>query len=128
MHFWQEGYGFEYNPQRFQAIKNTHLKNDLKSVIEAIKEKENVEPIIITTSAKRSDLAFISYFDQSKVWSQNRPVLLLFGTGKGLSDDLMAKSDFQLKPIEGFTDFNHLSVRSAAAIIFDKWLGFDVQR
>ncbi|OGB83431.1 tRNA (guanosine(37)-N1)-methyltransferase TrmD [candidate division TM6 bacterium RIFCSPHIGHO2_12_FULL_32_22] len=125
LHFWQEGYGFEYNPQRFKAIKNTHLKNDLKSVIEAIKEKENIDPIIITTSAKRSDLALISYFDQSKVWSKNRPILLIFGTGKGLSDDLMAKSDFQLKPIEGFTDFNHLSVRSAVAIILDKWLGLN---
>ena len=125
LHFWQEGYGFEYNPQRFKAIKNTHLKNDLKSVIEAIKEKENIDPIIITTSAKRSDLALISYFDQSKVWSKNRPILWIFGTGKGLSDDLMAKSDFQLKPIEGFTDFNHLSVRSAVAIILDKWLGLN---
>ena len=125
LHFLQEGYGFEYNPQRFKAIKNTHLKNDLKSVIEAIKEKENIDPIIITTSAKRSDLALISYFDQSKVWSKNRPILLIFGTGKGLSDDLMAKSDFQLKPIEGFTDFNHLSVRSAVAIILDKWLGLN---
>ena len=125
LHFWQEGYGFEYNPQRFKAIKNTHLKNDLKSVIEAIKEKENIDPIIITTSAKRSDLALISYFDQPKVWSKNRPILWIFGTGKGLSDDLMAKSDFQLKPIEGFTDFNHLSVRSAVAIILDKWLGLN---
>ena len=26
-------------------------------------------------------------------------------------------------PLEGFSDYNHLSVRSAAAIVFDRWLG-----
>jgi len=31
--------------------------------------------------------------------------------------------DMLLEPIEGYTDYNHLSVRSAAAIILDRLLG-----
>lgn len=124
LHFWKEGYGYAYNPQRFQALKRVFLKDSLNSVIEEIREKEGKEPIIISTSAKRSKSS-ISYFDQSKVWSLNRPVLFVFGTGQGLSKELIEKSDFVLNPVEGFTDFNHLSVRSAVAIILDRWLALN---
>jgi hypothetical protein len=48
------------------------------------------------------------------------------GTAKGLSDELIARCDYLLLPIEGFTDFNHLSVRSAAAVILDRWMGINL--
>jgi hypothetical protein len=57
------------------------------------------------------------------VWKKERPVLLVFGTGQGLSPSLIEKADYGLIPIEGFTEYKHLSVRSAAAIILDRWLG-----
>jgi len=49
--------------------------------------------------------------------------LLLLGTGWGLTDTVLAQSDYLLEPIDGGTDYNHLSVRSAAAIILDRLLG-----
>ena len=46
-----------------------------------------------------------------------RPVIL-FWDGAELSHGLfIERCDYLLGPIEGFSDFNHLSVRSAAAII-----------
>ena len=54
---------------------------------------------------------------------QDRPVLFLFGTGQGLSKQVLERADFLLLPVHGLTDFNHLSVRSAVAIILDRWLG-----
>ena len=51
------------------------------------------------------------------------PCLLLLGTGWGLTDTVLAQSDYLLEPIDGGTDYNHLSVRSAAAIILDRLLG-----
>jgi hypothetical protein len=51
------------------------------------------------------------------------PCLLIFGTAWGLSPALLETADFVLAPIEGPTDYNHLSVRSAAAIILDRLLG-----
>lgn len=50
------------------------------------------------------------------------PVIIILGTGRGLGDELLAKCDGQLRPIR-FINENHLSVRSAAAIIADRILG-----
>jgi len=45
---------------------------------------------------------------------------LLFGTGHGLSGSVLQRADAFLEPIVGPTDFNHLSVRAAAAITLDR--------
>jgi hypothetical protein len=52
-------------------------------------------------------------------------LLLLFGTGWGLTNEMLAECDFVLEPIAGLgkNSYNHLSVRSAAAIILDRLLG-----
>ena len=47
-------------------------------------------------------------------------VLLLFGTGWGLAPEALARMDDVLEPVRGTTDYNHLSVRSAASIILDR--------
>ncbi len=54
---------------------------------------------------------------------ETRPFLILFGTGWGLTETLLLQSDYVLEAIEGRGDYNHLSVRSAAAIILDRLLG-----
>jgi hypothetical protein len=51
------------------------------------------------------------------------PIVLAFGTAWGLSPAFMAEADFVLEPLAGSGDYNHLSVRSAAAIILDRLLG-----
>jgi hypothetical protein len=54
---------------------------------------------------------------------ETRPFLVLFGTGWGLTEATLSQADYVLEPIQGRTEFNHLSVRSAAAIILDRLLG-----
>jgi hypothetical protein len=49
--------------------------------------------------------------------------LLMFGTGWGMSEELLARADYFLAPIDGPTPYNHLSVRSACAIILDRLFG-----
>ncbi len=51
------------------------------------------------------------------------PWLILLGTGWGLTDEVLAACDGQLPPISGGTDYNHLSVRSACAILLDRLYG-----
>ncbi|HKY40834.1 MAG TPA: RNA methyltransferase [Polyangiaceae bacterium] len=53
------------------------------------------------------------------------PVLIVFGTGWGLADEVMQRATQMLAPIRSPREdgFNHLSVRAAAAIIFDRLLG-----
>ena len=51
------------------------------------------------------------------------PYLLMFGTGHGMSDALLHRAEYFLDPIYGPGDYNHLSVRSACAIVLDRLLG-----
>ena len=126
--FWKEGIGFEYNRCRYDAIQLVQLADSLQSVIRDIEKKEGKKPLIIATSAQIGDAQkAISYYDQKKVWEAKRPVLIVFGTGQGLTQEVIEQSDFLLLPVQGFVEFNHLSVRSAAAIVLDKWLGINQQ-
>jgi tRNA (guanine37-N1)-methyltransferase len=127
--FWKKGVGFDYNRCRYDAIQLVDLVDSLGAVVEAIEKKEGKKPLIIATSALRAQAQqVISFFDQKKVWQADRPVLILVGTGQGLDQSVIDRSDFLFVPIEGFVAFNHLSVRSAAAIVFDRWLGINQQK
>ena len=126
--FWNMPVGISYNKHRHQAVSRVRLQNNLDEVIAAITEQEGQAPIIIATSARSvSHIQKITYYDQSIVWQSGRPVLFLFGTAKGIAPHVVEKCDYLLGPIQGFTDFNHLSVRSAAAVIFDRWLGINIK-
>jgi len=125
--FWKKGIGFEYNRCRYNAIQLVQLVDSLDEVIKKIEEKEGKKPLVVATSAQLTDAQeVISFYDQKKVWKADRPVLMLFGTGQGLSQAVIERCDYVLLPINGFPDFNHLSVRSAAAIILDRWLGINL--
>jgi len=128
--FWQTGFGVEYNVHRHVAVNKVKLSNDVNAVVEEIKKIEGKEPIIIATSAKKDQFnqsKYITYNDQDKVWQHDAPVLFLFGTGHGISKHILDRCDYILEPIYGFSDFNHLSVRSATAVILDRWLGINLK-
>ncbi len=125
--FWCSENGISYNKSRHKAISLVTVKDTIEQAIAAIEEKEGVAPLVVVTSASQGQdhASFITFYDQHRVWESGRPVLLVFGTGKGLQGSFLKKSDFQLVPVEGFTNFNHLSVRSAAAIVLDRWVGIN---
>ena len=132
LNFWLSKEGKEYNLSRFNAVNRVCPAQNLDDVVNQIREKEQKEPLIITTSAKDAasqdgadKTEFIDYFSQGKVFEKNRPVLIVLGTGQGLNEEVIRRSDYLLAPVKGLTDYNHLSVRSAAAIIMDRWLGLN---
>ena len=123
LEFWH-GDGSTYNKSRHEALASVSVNDSLDGVIHEIQAKEGVRPIVIATSARFvPEAQNITFYEQSRVWADSRPVLILFGTGQGLADSALRKSDFVLLPISGLTEFNHLSVRSAVAIVLDRWLG-----
>ena len=80
-------------------------------------------PKLIATSARDGDDR-ISYEGMKEIFAAaDQPFLVMFGTGWGMSDELMARADYVLKPINGPTEYNHLSVRAACAIILDRLFG-----
>lgn len=125
--FWQCGKGAEYNQNRSFAIERVFCYSEIEYAIEKIEEVEGKKPICIVTSSRREigHSNMITYNDQGSLWVLNRPILFIFGTAHGISPKLMEKIEYRLLPIEGFEEFNFLSVRSAAAIIFDRWLGLN---
>jgi tRNA (guanine37-N1)-methyltransferase len=126
--FWRSEEGKEYNQSRFDAVTRVVPAIDLQDVLNQIKEKEGKNPIIISTSARFKDTEkkiIIDFYSQGRIFSLGRPILFVFGTAKGLSDNVIAQSNFLLHPIVGMSDYNHLSVRSAVAIILDRWLGIN---
>lgn len=124
--FWQTGEGVDYNPHRHEALDYVSMHDTLEAYIAEIERSEGKRPLVIATSAcKQSEAQVISYYDQEIVWRQDRPVLIIFGTGRGLSSQVVARCDYLLTPVLGLSEFNHLSVRSAAAIVFDRWLGLN---
>ncbi len=120
--YWQDGTGGQYNKDRERAFEITKISVSIEETIKEIEEKEGEKPIIITTSARRfpNTIAFKELSD--KIISDKKPYLLLFGTGWGLTDEIMEMSDYILEPVRGEAEYNHLSVRSAVAIILDRLL------
>ena len=126
--FWKMPPGIAYNKHRHQAVAKVVLQNNVDEVIAHITAQEGKVPILVATSGRDvPHIKKISFYDQAEVWQHDRPVLFLFGTAKGIAPHIIERCDYLLGPICGFTDFNHLSVRSAAAIVFDRWLGINVK-
>lgn len=124
LEFWQTDIGLEYNPERHAALALVKLVSTLDEALEDIERREGNKPLMLATSAQPSEgVEMITYEDQEKVWQHTKPVALIFGTARGLSKDLIKRCSYLLGPIYGFSSFNHLSVRSAAAIVLDRWLG-----
>jgi len=129
LHFWHEGFGVAYNHGRHEALKQTSVIATLDETIKKIETIEGKKPLLVATSARdtRWSDKIISYNNHSLLWQERRPILLLFGTGKGMADSVLESTDYILEPIYGLSEFNHLSVRSAVAIILDRLLGLSGQ-
>ncbi|GAB6137680.1 RNA methyltransferase [Halanaerobaculum tunisiense] len=121
--YWSSDFGGDYNPDRQEAFSLLQIADELPDVVADIKEQEGQKPVIISTDA-RTYPNTITFKDlRSKMEMDNQPYLLLLGTGWGLTEEVMTEADYILEPIAGAGDYNHLSVRSAAAIMLDRLLG-----
>ena len=119
---WTNGAGAVYNPVRRSALDLIKLKDTIAAVAEDINGIENIYPKTVVTCA-RKNTASTGYEEFREILKSGKPHLLVFGTAWGLADTFIAEADFILEPIMGPTEYNHLSVRSAASIILDRLLG-----
>ena len=120
---WISGAGAVYNPKRRQALELIRIKKDLETVISdisALPGSTGVPRTVVTSAATKR--AVVSFSGLRRMLHDGFPYLLVFGTAWGLAETLTASADFALAPIQGATRYNHLSVRSAAAIILDRLL------
>ena len=120
---WQEGSGKARTPERAEALSVVRVGASLDDAIAEIEAEQGRRPRLVATSA-RSGGRRVSYQEEAATIARaRRPTLLLFGTGHGLSPRILGSVDAFLEPIHGPSDYNHLSVRSAAAITLDRLFG-----
>ena len=123
MGFWQDGYGAEYNPDRKTAFEKVRIVESLAEAVAVVETEHGLPPLKVATDARKYAKT-VSYPQLRKeIENQKEPVLLMFGTGWGLLKEEMEQMDRILEPIYGRGEYNHLSVRSAVAIILDRLLG-----
>ncbi|MDH5674963.1 MAG: RNA methyltransferase [Myxococcales bacterium] len=122
---WESGAGRRRMPERGQALAICRPLHSLEDVCGWVREQEGQTPELWATAARPPvGKTLVGFEDgRGRLALDGPPVVLLFGTGHGLADDLLRAADVLLSPIAGRDGYNHLSVRSAAAIVFDRLLG-----
>jgi tRNA (guanine37-N1)-methyltransferase len=120
---WAVGYGATYNRYRKEAIELIRVVPSLEDSVREIIEMEGETPLLIATDASRQAEEILTYEEAADIIHSKKVVHLLFGTAWGLDADLIKNADYSLDPVKGGTDYNHLSVRAAAAIIIDRLAG-----
>jgi hypothetical protein len=116
---WTKGVGGKLNPFRKSALELIHVAKTLDDVVKQIEEKAKKQVVTIATSAKKAVDSITTEEFRQKLDNKASHVLI-FGTAWGLADELINTCDFILDPIYGNTEYNHLSVRSAASIYLDR--------
>jgi hypothetical protein len=119
---WEEGYGSHYNATRKEALALARIRDSLDDVLIDIEQICGRKPKIVATTARAGEnrTSFAELRDM--LLKEAQPFVLLFGTGWGLTEATISQADYVLPAVEGPTDYNHLSVRSAAAIVLDRLL------
>ena len=119
---WQSGYGSTYNPDRKEAFSLIELVDDVEELYARSLKKWGKRPLTLATCARKMPHQ-VCYEEVKEKLKEDEPVLLLFGTASGMTQDLFGQVDAVLPPLGGVGTYNHLSVRSAVSIIVDKLLG-----
>jgi hypothetical protein len=114
---WKKEESLNFNSTRVEALNLISIKKELREVIDEISKKGS--PVVVATSARQKGSYPYGKLREEMSRSK-RPYLILFGTGWGLCEEVIDGADIVLSPIAGGTDYNHLSVRSAAAVIMDR--------
>lgn len=120
---WVSGSGAKYNAARREALSTVRWANDLDDACAMIKEITGSAPVLVGTWAKHAG-EYVSCDElREKISDGASPYFIIFGTGWGMADEVKSRCAHILEPIRGIDDYNHLSVRTAAAIILDRVLG-----
>ena len=122
---WQQGWGADYNPDRKEALDIVRVTPTLATAVAEFQSRfSKTVKIAVTGAAQRpGSIALVSF--RRLLQESDQPYLLLLGTGWGLTDECFSAADLTLEPITGNGTYNHLSVRSAAAIMLDRLKGIE---
>jgi hypothetical protein len=116
---WQEGAGASYNPDRCQALDNLRVVSSFDEALTDWRTLAGTEARAVLTGAGHRD--GLDY-QSARSLAEQTPLLLVFGTGHGLAPEMYVTDRPCLEPVRQGS-YNHLSVRTAAAIVLDRLIG-----
>jgi hypothetical protein len=125
--FWDGDDGRRRNKDRSEALSLARVVGTLDDAIAAEADVLGRSPLLVATSAKQQGV--VRYAElRRRIDDDAGGALILFGTGAGMTQAMLDRCDHVLAPIVGPLDasgqrWNHLSVRSAAAIVLDRLRG-----
>lgn len=119
---WQDGWGASYNPDRREALGIIRVVPTLEQACKDFQLGFSAPVVTVATGARERCNAVSFAQLREQLCQPEAPHLLTLGTGWGLTDELFEQVDLTLTPIRGAGDYNHLSVRSATAIMLDRLL------
>ncbi|HET9624730.1 MAG TPA: tRNA (guanosine(37)-N1)-methyltransferase TrmD [Kofleriaceae bacterium] len=112
---------------RATALALVRTAPSLEAVIDDLGNVHGTPPMIVATSARHGSFPGVPRRTPAELaaeaGSSPAPVLIVLGTGWGLAESLIPAVSRMLTPIDGAADWNHLSVRSAGAILLDRLFG-----
>jgi tRNA (guanine37-N1)-methyltransferase len=135
LNHWTGGAGAVANPDRSEALSGVGVVESIEDALHRVRERTGRDPLVYVTSAriapekrrggkrKRTEEPETVTIPQVAQALDARPVVLLLGTGSGLAPGVVRAADAVVRPVRPFTDYNHLSVRSATSILVDRILG-----
>jgi tRNA (guanine37-N1)-methyltransferase len=123
---WQKEISQAGAEDREHALGTISVDDSVESALESIEKRHGGKPWVVATSAGEvGEAESVDYegLVAQRIACRSRPVAILLGTGWGLDKSMYLLANQALLPLEGSGDFNHLSVRSAAAAILDRLFG-----
>ena len=119
--------GDDQGEHRARALELVRTADSIETVIAALTTEYARPPRVVATSAKASSFPEVVRRHPAELVAEASqdpsPILILLGSGWGLADHLIPSVSRVLTPIEGASDWNHLSVRSAGAVLLDRLFG-----
>ena len=121
---WIDGDGRRQDHPRGEAIELIRVVPTLGAAVADLERRLGTRPAVTVTGASldRDDTTIATL--RPTIARHGLPgVLLVFGTGWGLTAEICDGADVRLEPIDGGTGFRHLPVRAAIAIVLDRLVG-----
>lgn len=139
---WRTEKAQAYHPDRVEAVSLVRLVHSFDEVKTAIRAElglasdgnassgnlptEDMEVVLTDASPLRDAVSYVDYRRELEDPHRTKPTVVVFGTGWGVADVFYPEVNRILAPVygpEGHGGYNHLSVRSAVAIILDRLFG-----
>ncbi len=124
---WSDSDGSKADHPRGEALGQLLTMPDIEAAALHFQGLIGAKPLIVVTGANlENDITSFPEL-RAQIESGSLPgLLIIFGTGWGLTRELTDGADVRLEPIAGPTEYRHLSVRAAVAITLDRLRGISI--